>query len=171
MYESADVFGNVMITESCEIYGCANISESASVYDSARVYGDAVVRGAAEVFGYATIHGDARIKGTSEIGGTMNISGSATLQCVQLQDSEASGIYSDRDILYISGLGSVGRLTQAYRKYDGTIMVKCGCFTGDLKSFRTQVLLKYPATGDKAAFGREYIMLSNLIEEHFSNLD
>ena len=71
-------------------------------------------------------------------------------------------VYGDADYTCVKGFGTVYRNTTFYFQKDGSIGVKCGCFSGNLDEFRKQV--KDTRTGKVA---KEYLMIADLMEYHF----
>ena len=71
---------------------------------------------------------------------------------------------SDKEMIdtCIKGFGIEYRNTTFYRQKDGSIGVKCGCFSGTLEEFREQV--KNTREGKIA---KEYLMIADLMEYHF----
>ena len=67
------------------------------------------------------------------------------------------------DYTYIHGFGSEQRTTTFYRQKDGTVGVKCGCFTGNLQEFREKV----KETHRNSKYAEEYLMIADLMELHF----
>ena len=120
-----------------------NVSQAGNawVYGNARVYGDARVYGNAEVYGDAWVSGNARVYGNARVS-------------------------SDADYALVQGFGTEFRCTTFYRGKNKKIMVNCGCFHGDLEGFRKQV--KETRNGKIA---KEYLMIADLMEYHFTSED
>ena len=102
-----------------------------------QVYGDA------RVCGNAWVYGDAWVCGNAEVYGDAEVCGNADYTCIK-------------------GFGTEYRNTTFYRQKDGSIGVKCGCFSGTLEEFREQV--KNTREGKIA---KEYLMIADLMEYHF----
>ena len=130
--------GNAWVYGDAEVYGNARVYGNAWVYGNARVYGDAEVCGDAEVYGNAWVYGNAEVYGNARV-------------------------YGNADYTTIKGFGPEFRNTTFFRCKDDKIRVKCGCFYGDLEEFRQQV--KDTRDGKIA---KEYLMIADLMEYHFS---
>lgn len=74
-------------------------------------------------------------------------------------------IYTNKDYTCVSGFGSEYRTTTFFRLKDKDIGVKCGCFYGTLDQFRKKV----KKTHNDNKYAKEYLMLADLMEYHFSN--
>lgn len=103
--------------------------------------------GNAWVYGNARVYGDARVYGNAEVSGNARVS-------------------SDADYALVQGFGTEFRCTTFYRGKNKKIMVNCGCFHGDLEGFRKQV--KETRNGKIA---KEYLMIADLMEYHFTSED
>ena len=123
------------------------VSVDARVSGNARVYGDAMVCGNARVSGNARVCGDARVSGNAWV-------------------YDDARVYGDADYALVQGFGTEFRCTTFYRGKNKKIMVNCGCFHGDLEAFRKQV--KETRSGKIA---KEYLMIADLMEYHFTSED
>ena len=103
-----------------------------------------------------TGYGNAWVGGEAYVGGDARVVGEARV------DGEA---YVDSNDCYttIRGFGTEFRNTTFFRCKDNKIRVQCGCFYGDLEEFRQQVK---DTRGGKIA--KEYLMIADLMEYHFS---
>ena len=99
--------------------------------------GNAWVSGDARVYGNARVYGDAQVYGNARVSG-------------------------NADYTTIKGFGTKFRTTTFFRCEDGNIRVVCGCFFGTIAEFRKQV--EETRTGKIA---KEYLMIADLMEEHF----
>ena len=153
--------GNAWVGGNAYVFGNARVYENAQVDDSARVYGSAHVSGNAYVFDCALVQDNARISGNvyvrdkAFIGGRAHVDGDARIR------SNAQ-INSSADYTVVQGFGTVQRTTTFYKTQDRGIAVTCGCFSGTLDAFRTQV--KVTRSGKIA---KEYLALADLMEMHF----
>ena len=75
-------------------------------------------------------------------------------------------VYGNADYALVQGFGTEFRCTTFYRGKNKKIMVNCGCFHGDLEGFRKQV--KETRNGKIA---KEYLMIADLMEYHFTSED
>ena len=137
-------FGNV---KAGELGGYVEKEENVSQDGNAWVSGDA------EVSGNARVYGDARVSGNAEVSGDAEVSGNARVS-------------GDADYALVQGFGTEFRCTTFYRGKNKKIMVNCGCFHGDLEGFRKQV--KETRNGKIA---KEYLMIADLMEYHFTSED
>ena len=103
--------------------------------------------------GNAWVSGDARVSGNAEVYGDAWVSGNARVS-------------GDADYALVQGFGTEFRCTTFYRGKNKKIMVNCGCFHGDLEGFRKQV--KETRNGKIA---KEYLMIADLMEYHFTSED
>lgn len=97
--------------------------------------------------GNAWVSGDARVYGDARVSGN-------------------AWVYGDADYALVQGFGTEFRCTTFYRGKNKKIMVNCGCFHGDLEGFRKQV--KETRNGKIA---KEYLMIADLMEYHFTSED
>ena len=134
---------------------------------NARVSGDAQVNGNAKVYGNACISGDACVHGDAQVYGNAKVYGNAWVY----RDAQVYGnawVYGDAqvcgngDYTTIKGFGTEFRTTTFFRCKDKKIRVVCGCFYGTIDQFRKQV--KKTREGKIA---KEYLMIADLMEEHF----
>lgn len=76
-------------------------------------------------------------------------------------------VCDDADYATVHGFGSEYRTTTFYRQEDGSIGVRCGCFIGNLDEFREKVR----ETHGDTKFAKEYLMVADLMELHFTRED
>lgn len=72
-------------------------------------------------------------------------------------------VYGNAEIIWLSKIGSRFGITTAFRRKDGNIGIKCGCFEGSLDEFAAKVVETH---GDNK-YGREYKAAIELIKIHF----
>lgn len=128
--------------------GNAWVSGNAWVTDNAHVAGDAWVAGDAHVSDNAWVSGNAWVTDKAWVTGKAHVAGNAWVSKIA-------------DLLQITGLGTAHRTTIVYRTKNG-IEITCGCFCGNLKQFREQVV--------KTREGKvrdEYLKFAELIEIYF----
>ena len=99
--------------------------------------------------GNAWIWGDANVCGNAKVYGDAKVWGNAN-------------VCENADRLWITGLGTQGRTTTAFRCTDSIVRIKCGCFYGTLEEFKKQVTKT--RTGKVQA---EYLKFAELIEIYF----
>ena len=63
----------------------------------------------------------------------------------------------------IKGIGSEHRNTTFFKTKDGSISVKCGCFSGTLAEFEAKV----KETHGDSKFAKEYLKSVELVKIHF----
>ena len=117
-----------------------NLSQSGNAW----VAGNAWVYDNARVYDNAWVYGDARVYGNAEVYGNARVCG-------------------DAEIIWLSKIGSRLGITTAFRRKDGNIGIKCGCFEGSLDEFAAKVVETH---GDNK-YGREYKAAIELIKIHF----
>lgn len=146
IYENAQIYGNAKVSgNNAEIYGFAQVCGNAQVRQHAKIYGDALVGGMTWVYGDAKVFGNTRTLGGAEVLGNAKIR-------------------SGDDMATVSNFGTENRPTTFFRNENGEILVKCGCFFGNLETFREQVR----NTRD-GYFAEEYLMIADLMEMRFKN--
>lgn len=146
---SARVFGDAKICGSARVFGNAKICGCAQVFGKAEIYDCALVHDNAQIFGDAWVFSNALIGGNARVGGTAQVGGNAR-------------VFSNDDILQITGLGTYGRTTTAFNTRSG-VHVNCGCFCGDINQFRKRV--EQTRDGKVRA---EYLKFAELVEIYFS---
>lgn len=120
------------------------------VYGNARVYDDAEVFGNAWVCDNAMVYGNARVCGDAWV-------------CDNARVYDNARVCGDAEIMWLSKIGSRLGTTTAFRRKDGNIGIKCGCFEGSLDEFAAKVVETH---GDNK-YGREYKAAIELIKIHF----
>lgn len=108
------------------------------VYDNVKVYDNA------KVFGDTQVLGNARVCGNAQIYNDALICDSADYICFQ-------------------GFGSKSRNTTIFRTRNENIMVKCGCFTGNLKEFSEKI----KETHGNTKYAKEYLACIEVAKIHF----
>ena len=136
--KAGDLGGWVESESNLDHVGDCWVFDNAEVSGDARVYGDAWVFDNAQVYGYARVSGDAWLSGDA-------------------------WVYKKSHIITFSGFGSLARTTTAF-KTEASFHISCGCFKGTLEEFRAAISETH---GDNK-FGREYKLIADLIELHFS---
>ena len=131
--------------EAGDLGGYVESEDNLADNGDAWVYGDAQVYGNARVCGDAQVCGDAWVCGDAQVYGNARVSG-------------------DADYATVKGFGSEYRNTTFYRGKDEKIYVVCGCFFGDLEQFRAKVR----ETHKNSKYAKEYLMIANLMEMHFT---
>ena len=154
-----EAFGNV---KAGEVGGFLEKEENLAQDGTAWVYGDAEVWGDAKVCGNAKVWGDAKVCGDAEVYENAKVCGDTEV-CGDADVCGNAEIYGNLDYTYIHGFGSEQRTTTFYRQKDGTVGVKCGCFTGNLQEFREKV----KETHRSSKYAEEYLMIADLMELHF----
>ena len=154
--DEAYVGGFAYVGGNARVDGEAHIGDMAYVDDEAHIGGLAWVGGDARVGEKAHIDGRTYVKGNAWIGGEAYVGGNARV------DGNAR-IGSEACYTTIKGFGTEFRNTTFFRCEDDKIRVQCGCFYGDIDEFRKQV--KRTRDGKIA---KEYLMIADLMEYHFS---
>ena len=156
VYGNAEVCGNARVCGNAEVYGNAWVCGNAEVFGDALVYGDALVCGNAEVYGNAEVCDDARVYDDARVCGNAEVYGNAWVCGNAL-------VYGNADYVTIKGIGSIFRLTTAFRTKNNGVSVCCGCFYGTLQEFEEKV----KQTHGDTKYGNEYIAFISLIKIHF----
>ena len=157
VYENALISGNALVSEN------AKVSGDAKVYGNARVSGNAYVSGNACVSGDAKVYGNAKISGDAWISGNAKISGDAWVS----ENAKISGdakIKRSNDYACVNGFGSIYKNATFFRCKDDLIRAQCGRFYGTIDEFRAKVKEIH---GD-SKYAKEYLMIADLMEYHFS---
>ena len=127
------------------VYGDARVSGNARVSDNARVYGDARVSDNTRVYGDAWVSGNAMVYGDARVSDNAWVYGDARV-------SDNAWVYGDADItkethlITIGAIGSRNDFTTFFRSKTKEILVRCGCFRGNIKEFETAVLDEHKGT-------------------------
>ena len=100
-----------------------NLSQSGNAWvsDDAWVYGNARVYDDARVYGDAWVSGNARVYGDADI-------------------------TKETHLITIGAIGSRNDFTTFFRSKTKEILVRCGCFRGNIKEFETAVLDEHKGT-------------------------
>ena len=149
--EEGELGGFVEKEENLDHSGNAWVYGNAWVSGNARVSGDAWVYGNARVSGDAWVYGDAWVSGNARVYGNAWVSGNAR-------------VYGNKDYSCANGFGRFCRNTTFFKTKDGSVTVSCGCFSGTIKEFREKV----KETHKDTKLAKEYLMLADLMEHHFS---
>ena len=162
VYNNAKVFENAWVFGKAKVYGntlvCGNalIYDNAQIYDDAEVFDNAQVYGNAKVFGNACVYGNARVFDDAQVLGNARVSGDAQIL--------GNGLICDSaDYICFKGFGSKSRNTTIFRTRNGNIIVKCGCFTGNLKEFSEKI----KETHNNTKYAKEYLVCIDAAKIHF----
>ena len=98
--------------------------------------------------GDAWVYDNAKVYGNAWVYGNAKVSGNKDYSCS-------------------NGFGRYGRNTTFFRTRDGGVTVSCGCFTGTIEEFRDKV----KETHKDTKLAKEYLLLADLMEYHFSKED
>ena len=162
-YEDASVSQDAILCGQAELFGNATMRGNAFMRHKAKAGDFALITESVHVADSAFVGGNATIFGSSLITGNAFIAGDIVLT-QNLKICENAHITSEGDVISFSGFGSVGRTTTAYRTKD-SFRIICGCFAGSVIEFREAVLKTH---GD-SKLGKEYMLISCLLESHFNN--
>lgn len=156
VYENARVFGDAQVLENAQVYGNAMVYKDAQIFENAKVfgnaqvfgnesttydaiaYGNSCVCGNAKVFGnamvcgYALVSGDAWIYEDAQVFGKARIRGNARI-CGNAQ------IEKETDYLTIGPIGIRNEFITFMREEGNEILVRRGCFLGELDDFMKKV--------------------------------
>lgn len=149
--DEAEVFDNSTITDQASVAGCA------MVHDYSYISGKVDVAGSAEIYANTILGGNVVVFGNAKIGGQISLNGEQWI-CGN------ASISHRRDCACIQGFGRTYRNTTFFRDQDGGISVSCGCFYGTLQEFREKV----KQTHGESKLAKEYLMIADLMDMHFS---
>lgn len=196
--ENSEVYDNACIEGSADIYDEAVIYENANVSNSC-ISGTSNVHGNAKVYnsileGHSAVRDNAFINNLSKLSDTV-VCGEAKVRGSIIKDSfikdsaciynsdiydtlignctdiRNGGIRGIKDIAFVSGFGRRNRCTTFYRSKDGYLMVRCGCFYGNIDVFENQVRETYiEYNGVMNPIGEEYMTISSLMRKRFKRL-
>ena len=107
--------------------------------------------------GYAWVYGNALVEGNAFV------EGNARVICNARVTGDAR-IKGNADFSIIVGFGRFFRTTTFFRCQDEKVRTQCGCFYGDLNEFRAKV----KETHGESKMAKEYLMIADLMEMHFS---
>ena len=148
--KAGDFGGYVEKEENLSQSGNAWVYGNAWVCDNSSVSGDAHVYGDAHVFGNSSVSGDAHVYGDAWVCDNAHIYGNAR-------------VYGNADYIYLKGFGSHSRSTTMFRGENENIYVSCGCFSGTLEEFESEV----KETHGNNKFAKEYLALVEAAKIHF----
>lgn len=129
--DHARVSGQARISDHARIFGNAWVSKQARISDYAEVSGCAWVSDYAWITGHAWISDFARVMGQARVSGVF-IRGYAKI-------IGQARIYREYDYIVISPIGSRNDYTTFCHTKDGSIIVVCGCFQGNINEFEAIV--------------------------------
>ena len=150
VFGKAKVYGNTWVCGNALIYDNAQIYDVVQIYDNVRIYGDAQIYDNASVSGNASVFGDAQVLGNARVCGNAQIYNDAL-------------ICDSVDYICFQGFGSKSRNTTIFRTRNENIMVKCGCFTGNLKEFSEKI----KETHGNTKYAKEYLACIEVAKIHF----
>ena len=139
-----DQDGNAWVGGNAYVCGNAWVNGNALVDGNAWVGGNTLVSNNAEVGGNAMVSGNARVGGdvwvgdNAEVGGNAKVSGNAVVIGSARVYGNACVSKSDH-IIVIGPIGSRNDYTTFFRSKDNDIIVKCGCFNGNISEFLKKV--------------------------------
>ena len=162
VYDNAKVFGNAWVFGKAKVYGNTWVCDNALIYDNAQIYGDAEIYDNASVYGNAQIYDSASVYGNARVFDDAQVLGNARV----FGDAQILGnalICDSADYICFQGFGSKSRNTTMFRTRNGNIIVKCGCFTGNLKEFSEKI----KETHGNTKYAKEYLVCIEAAKIHF----
>lgn len=138
IFDKAKVYGNTWVCGNALIYDNAQIYDAVQIYENVKIYDNAQIYDNASVYGNARVFGDAQVLGNALI-------------C------------DSADYICFKGFGSKSRNTTMFRTRNGNIIVKCGCFTGNLKEFSEKI----KETHGNTKYAKEYLVCIEAAKIHF----
>lgn len=146
---NAWVGGLARIGGNARVFGNTHVRGNARIGDNAVIGGHAVIRGNAWVGDNAWIGGHAVIGGNAVIGDNAVIGGNAEVS-------------NSGHIIVIGPIGSRNDYTTFCRSKDNDIIVKCGCFNGNISEF----LKKVNETHGDNKYAAEYRAAAEIAKIH-----
>ena len=146
VFGEAWVDGNAVVDGNVRVSGKAIVAGKAIVFENARVDGNAIVFGNARVSDNARVYGNARVSGNAIVAGNAIVS-------------------ATNDILVVGPIGSRNEYTTFMKDKDNNILVACGCFFGDLNSFKEKVT----ETHKDNKHGKAYLTAASLANIQLDN--
>ena len=165
--DNAIVSGNAIVSDNAVISGNAVVGGGAWVGDSTRVSGlarvgdNAVISGNARVGSNAVVVGNARVGSNAVVIGNAVINGLARVGGNIIVDDNARVSNSDH-IIVIGPIGSRNDYITFCRSKDNDIIVKSGCFNGNISKF----LKKVNETYGNNKYAAEYRAAAELAKIH-----
>ena len=150
IFDKAKVYGNTWVCGNALIYDNAQIYDAVQIYENVQIYGNAQIYDNASVYGNARVFGDAQVLGNARV-------------CDSSQIYNDALICDSADYIYFKGFGSKSRNTTMFRTRNENIMVKCGCFTGNLKEFSEKI----KETHGNTKYAKEYLVCIEAAKIHF----
>ena len=163
VFDYGTVWSNATLWNEAEVSGHASASDGVSISDSAIVNDCAYVGGEVDicdnawVHGYAYLNGNVRVFNKAEIGGPVMLTGEQWI-CGE------AVVRNQQDCASVQGFGRAYRNTTFFRDQEGGVSVSCGCFYGTLQEFREKV----KQTHGESKLAKEYLMIAELMDMHFS---
>ena len=154
--KAGDFGGYIEKEENLSQYGNAWVYDNVKVYNNAKVFCDAQVHGNAQIYDSASVYGNARVFDDAQVLGNARVFGD-----VQILDNAL--ICDSADYICFKGFGSKSRNTTMFRTRNGNIIVKCGCFTGNLKEFSEKI----KETHNNTKYAKEYLVCIEAAKIHF----
>lgn len=148
--KAGDLGGYIEKEENLSHNGNAWVYDNVKVYDNAKVFRDAQVHGNALIYSNARVFGKAKVYGNTWVCGNAQIYNDAL-------------ICDSADYICFQGFGSKSRNTTIFRTRNENIMVKCGCFTGNLKEFSEKI----KETHGNTKYAKEYLACIEVAKIHF----
>ena len=162
VYNNAKVFENAWVFGKAKVYGNTLVCGNALIYDNAQIYDDAEIYDSASVYGNAQIYDSASVYGNARVFDDAQVLGNARV-CDNSQIYNDALICDSANYIYFKGFGSKSRNTTMFRTRNGNIIVKCGCFTGNLKEFSEKI----KETHGNTKYANEYLACIEAAKIHF----
>ena len=165
--KAGDLGGYVESERNIDQDGNAWVGGLARIGGNARVFGNTHVRGNARIGDNAVIGGHAVIRGNAWVGDNAWIGGHAVIGGnVVIGDNAVIGGHAEVSkfdhIIVIGPIGSRNDYTTFCRSKDNDIIVKCGCFNGNISEF----LKKVNETHGDNKYAAEYRAAAEIAKIH-----
>lgn len=158
---NAWVGGNTLVGDNAVVIGSARLYGNAAVIGSAQVYGNAIVSGNAIVNGNARVGGNVWVRDHAIVNGNAIVSGNAVVIGSARVSSNAV-VNKPSHVIIIGPIGSRNDYTTFCRSKDNDIIVKCGCFNGNILEF----LEKVNETHGNNKYAAEYRAAAEIAKIH-----
>ena len=159
--KAGDLGGYVESERNIDQDGNGWISGLALISGNARVCGNAHVRGNAWISDNACVYGNAEVGGNAEVDDNARVGGNAQI-CDDAWVGGNAEVNKPSHIIVIGPIGSRNDYTTFFRSNDNDIIVKCGCFRGNLSEF----LKKVNETHGDNKYAAEYRVAAEIAKRH-----
>ena len=158
---NARVCGNSHVRDQARIDDNAVIGGNAVIRDNAWIGDNAWIDGNAVIGGNVVIGDNAHVRGNAWVYGNARVGGNARI-CDDAWVGGNAEVNKPSHIIVIGPIGSRNDYTTFFRSNDNDIIVKCGCFNGNISEF----LKKVNETHGNNKYAAEYRAAAELAKIH-----